>query len=207
MLDTAACRDMMEYVADGIISNEAMLTEADKMGDADHGAGMALGFSKVKEALAGKEFSDLKVLFSSCGTSIMMNSGGASGAVFGTLFRDGGAALKECTVLDAPAFSAFLDAALAGVMKRGKASPGDKTMVDALFPAAEAARGCTCTNIAEVMQAAADAAEQGSESTKTMTPKAGRMRSLGERALGHTDPGSITMNLILKYMHQFVLQR
>jgi dihydroxyacetone kinase-like protein len=199
-LETNICRDMMIFVSDGIIKDVDILTEADKMGDADHGTGMENGFNKVKQKLMGVEFDDLEQLFKTCGMAIMMSSGGASGAIFGTLFREGSKAFKDKTVLESEDFAAFLDLGLKKVMERGGASPGDKTMIDAV----ESANSNNEKPFPQFIRLVYEAALKGSENTKNMVAAFGRMKTLGERTIGHPDPGSITMSLILKYMGDFV---
>jgi phosphoenolpyruvate---glycerone phosphotransferase subunit DhaL len=203
-VSVAKCKEMMLYVADGIISNAEALTEADRMGDADHGTGMFNGFQNLKRKISASEFSDLSTLFKACGNAIMMSAGGASGVIFGTLFRDGGAPLLGLESLDSKGFHAFLEAGLKGVMKRGGAKPGDKTMIDALHPAAEATELNMGKELGQVVESAYLAAKVGSDSTKEMIASTGRMKSLGERTKGYADPGSITMHLILKYMSAFL---
>jgi len=203
-LNVNTCRDMLLHTADGIISNTAMLTEADKLGDADHGTGMENGFTAVKEKLAGKDFSDLGELFKSCGMAIMMSSGGASGVIFGSLFKDGAKALAGKQELDSASFAEFLQLGLESIMKRGKASPGDKTMIDALKPAADYAAEHKDDPLSDVVESCSREARAGSEATKEMKAAFGRMRTLGERTLGHPDPGSITMYLILEQMSTFI---
>lgn len=198
------CKEMMIHVADGIIADADLLTEADRMGDGDHGEGMSKGFRRLRQKVTGEEFTDLSELFKVCGTAIMMSAGGASGVVFGTLFRDGAAPLTGAKELDSDGFRAFLEAGLNGVMKRGGAKPGDKTMIDALAPAVEAARAGAAKELGEVIESAYLAARAGSESTKEMVASSGRMKSLGERTKGFPDPGSITMYLILRYMGEFL---
>ena len=194
----------MLYVADGIISKVDFLTEADSLGDSDHGTGMSNGFEALKTKISGADFDDLGELFGKCGMGIMMSAGGASGAVFGTLFRGGGASLKGKTELDSAGFAAFLRYGLEAVMKRGGAKPGDKTMIDALAPAAEAAEAGIEKPLDQLINTAYEAARKGSDETGNMIATLGRMKTLGERTLGHPDPGSITMYLILEYMAEFV---
>src|SRR5690606_1860226 len=134
-------REMMLAVADKIIEAEPILTDADRaLGDGDHGVGMERGMNAVKEALAGKEFPSVGKVFIAVGTAMMSSMGGASGALFGTLFRAGGKAIGEAETLSGVELAVIFKEGTEGVMSRGDAKPGDKTMVDALFPAAEKAK-------------------------------------------------------------------
>ncbi len=197
-------QQMMIHVADGIISKVDVLTEADKLGDADHGTGMENGFSNLKKNITGKEFQDTSSLFSTCGNSIMMSSGGASGIIFGTLFKAGGKSLQNKNTFETDDFIALLENGLDGIKKRGGAKAGDKTMIDALEPAATEAKKHSDKPLVFVVEKAFKAAFEGSENTKNMVAASGRMKTLGDRTKGFPDPGSITMYLILSYMDDFI---
>ncbi|MCK9288344.1 MAG: dihydroxyacetone kinase subunit DhaL [Sphaerochaetaceae bacterium] len=203
IFDVATCKNMLLFVANGILSNVDMLNEADKLGDSDHGSGMEVGFTAVVKKLSAQEFTDLGSLFKSCGMAIMMSSGGASGAIFGTFFKDGAKALENLQQLDSTSFSEFLKLGLASVMKRGKANYGDKTMLDALKPAVDITAANIGLSIGQIFKLCAQAAKEGSEATKNMVASFGRMKNLGERTLGYADPGSITVALIFSYMSEF----
>jgi dihydroxyacetone kinase-like protein len=186
-------------VADDIIANQEVLTEADRaIGDSDHGVGMARGFAAVKEELANNTASDLEELLKAVGTNLMMTIGGAAGAIYGTFFRSAGENLAGVQVLDSEALYSMLADGLAGVQARGKAQPGDKTMVDVLAPAVEVAAEMQTADLVESLNAVAAAAYEGMESTKGMVATVGRAKTLGERSLGHPDPGAVSMYLILK---------
>ena len=128
--------------------------------------------------------------------------GGAAGAVFGTLFRAGATALEGRERFDADALAAWLEAGLAAVEKRGGAKPGDKTMIDALEPAAVAAAGAPGRVARRRARCCRRGRARGRERTRGMVARAGRMRSLGARALGHPDPGALSMHLILDAMRE-----
>jgi phosphoenolpyruvate---glycerone phosphotransferase subunit DhaL len=141
-------------------------------------------------------------MFKSVGAAVLSRAGGAAGAVFGTLFRSGAMALTERD-FDAGAFASFLKQGLEGVEKRGGAHPGQKTMLDALAPAAEAARKAEAEGLIAATRAAAEAATQGVERTKSMIATTGKAKTLGERSLGHPDPGAISVSLILDAMRAY----
>ena len=135
-LEAPQVRLMVLRTADNIIAAEQMLSQADRdLGDGDHGLGMKRGMEAVKAKLDGMEPASVEEVFVTTGTAMMSSMGGASGALFGTIFRGGGKALAGRPSFDAEGLALFLEAALEGVMKRGGAKPGDKTMIDAIDPA------------------------------------------------------------------------
>jgi phosphoenolpyruvate---glycerone phosphotransferase subunit DhaL len=198
-MDGASVKAMMEVAARAIIDNVDILSEADRAtGDGDHGVGMRRGFEAVLEALADLQSPTPELVMKASGTAIMAKGGGASGAIFGTLFRAGSKALEGKDELDAAGFAAFLHAAAEAVQKRGGASRGQKTMIDSLVPAAQASG--TARTLAQSMAKAALAASHGVEATRNMIATTGKARSLGERSLGHLDPGALSVSIILKAM-------
>ena len=125
-LSPAECRDMMLAVADAIIAAEPVLTDADRaLGDGDHGIGMSRGMNAVKDKLAGQEFESVEKVFTTMGMAMMSSMGGASGAVFGTLFRAGGKALTGAESFGSRELAAFFTAASEGVQTRGGAKVGN----------------------------------------------------------------------------------
>ncbi len=195
-------RDALLVVAAGMIASEGILSEADRaIGDGDHGVGMARGFTAVEKKLAENEFSSLSELFITVGTALMMSIGGASGAIFGTLFREGARNLPA-NEFTSTALSIFLNDGLIAVQKRGKANPGDKTMLDALFPAAKSAAALIEYPLDVGLPQVVAAAEVGMEATKNMVASMGRAKTLGERSLGYPDPGAISMLLILRFLNE-----
>lgn len=193
---------MLQAVARAVIDRVDVLTDADlAIGDGDHGIGMRRGFEAALVALdAGPATID--AAFRSAGMAIMAHTGGAAGAVFGTLFTSGAKAFAGAEQVDADGMRRFLAAAQEGVAKRGGVTEGQKTMLDAL---AQAARACGDTaSLAACLAAAAQGAEAGVEATKAMIATTGKARSLGERSLGHPDPGAISVAIILSAMRDFV---
>ena len=200
-LNATEVTTMLREVAAGVIASKDLLTQADKaIGDGDHGIGMARGFEAVLARLDELSTPAVGEVFSSVGKTLMMSIGGASGAVFGTLFGDGGGALGGRTLFGAEELSLFLCKGLDAVKKRGKANPGDKTMVDALLPAAAALDEASAAGrpLADALRAAADAAEQGMLATVPLVARKGRASYLGERSAGHQDPGATSSWLLLK---------
>jgi dihydroxyacetone kinase-like protein len=204
-LDAAALRDLFTVVAEAMLANIDRLTAADQaVGDGDHGIGMRRGFEAVVAWARGTAPATPADVFKGVGNAVMANTGGASGAIFGTLFRAGAQATAGRDVLDADRYAAFLEDGLAAVMKRGGAAPGGKTLIDALAPAATAARAAVADGLAATTAAAATAALGGVEATKAMIATTGKARTLGERSLGHPDPGAISLSIVLGAIAAFV---
>ena len=197
-------KEMLNLVADRIIENEPMLSEADRnLGDGDHGLGMKRGMEAVKEKLAAGVDSVEKA-FANTGMAMMSSMGGASGAIFGTFFRNGGKALAGRPALDAAGLAAFFQAGVDGVKQRGGASVGDKTCVDAMEPAAARAAEVAGASLVEAITAIAAAAEAGKEASKAMIAKFGRAKTLGEACIGHPDAGACSVVVIVNAMRDFI---
>lgn len=197
-------RLMLLKVADAIIAAEPMLSQADRdLGDGDHGLGMARGMEAVKEQLDKLDPGTVEQVFVTTGTAMMSSMGGASGALFGTLFRAGGKALAGRPALESEGLAVFLQAALDGVMKRGGAKPGDKTMIDALAPAAEEAGKVIGKPLPEALAAVAAAAEAGKDASKAMVAQFGRAKTLGDACIGFPDAGACSITIILATMRDF----
>ncbi|HBO39005.1 MAG TPA: dihydroxyacetone kinase subunit L [Pasteurellaceae bacterium] len=205
-MNVAETRALLLYTAEKMVESEPLLTELDlKIGDGDHGLGMQRGFAAVCDLLKTDTFQpkDIGELFLSAGTKMMSSMGGASGAIFGTLFRAGGKAIAGQATFNATSLSQFLAAGSKGVFDRGSAKPGDKTMMDALVAAEKQAEQVQNESLQDALIRVATAAEQGAENTRNQVAVFGRAKSLGERSLGHVDPGAVSMSLILKYMSEF----
>ncbi len=188
-----------------MVGEEEQLTRADQaVGDGDHGIGMSRGFRAVREILERGGFPSLEALFSAAGRALLMSIGGASGPIFGSLFLGGGKRLAGETLFDAQCLADFLEGGLRAVQERGKASVGDKTLVDALQPAAEKARAMQGQPLDRALAAVVHAAREGLESTRNLKARHGKGRPLGERAVGHVDPGALTLTLMLEHMSRLV---
>jgi dihydroxyacetone kinase-like protein len=175
-----------------------------RSGDGDHGVGMARGFAAVERA-AGKGVGSTAELFRVSGLALMTASGGASGVLFGTFFQ-GAATNLRGNVLDAGALVQALEDGATAVENRGKAKRGDKTMLDALAPAVEAARRTLAEgeSLEEVAAAATKAATDGVEETRAMVAKIGKAAALGERTIGFVDPGALTMSILLRSISESI---
>ena len=170
------------------------------LGDGDHGVSMAKSFHAVKVTLPGLAGQDVSAILHSVGMTLISEVGGAMGPLFGTAFmRASKVAAAKSDIAPSDVVEMFA-AAEAGVIQRGKAQPGDKTMLDAIHPAVEAARQAEAAgaDTAGVLAAAADAAQAGADETKAMVAKVGRASRLGERTLGHQDPGATSVSIILR---------
>ena len=204
-LNPVEVKEMIVAVCDKIIASEALLSEADRiLGDGDHGLGMQRGFTAAKLQLEALQPETVGSVFTTTGMTLMSSMGGASGAVMGMLYQSGGAALNDCQALDAQALSKFLDAALDGVCNLGGAKPGDKTMVDALAAAQAAGKASVDLSLPEAIAAVAAGANEGMEKTKAMIATMGRAKTLGEKSVGHPDPGAISVSIMFNTCSAFV---
>jgi phosphoenolpyruvate---glycerone phosphotransferase subunit DhaL len=182
-----------------VIKNQVELTELDSaIGDADHGINMARGMTAVIDKLDGGLPTRINDLFKTAAMTLVMSVGGASGPLYGTFFLRFAGAAGPAIELDAEALHTALRAGLTGVVERGKAEPGDKTMVDALSPALEAMEAVIKKggDLVAAVTAARDAAAAGRDATVPMMARKGRASYLGERSAGHMDPGAASMSLL-----------
>ena len=184
-----------------VIKNQAELTELDSaIGDADHGINMARGMTAVIDKLDGQHVAHANDLFKTVAMTLVMSVGGASGPLYGTFFLRFGSATGPAVELDTAALMTGLDAGLAGIIERGKAQAGDKTMVDALVPALAAMESVIKNggDLAAAVTAGRDAAAAGRDATVPMIARKGRASYLGERSVGHMDPGAASMALLFE---------
>jgi dihydroxyacetone kinase-like protein len=184
-----------------IADNKEYLTQLDAaIGDADHGANMDRGFQAALAKLPGVTDKDIGTILKTVGMTLVSTVGGAGGPLYGTLFMQMGtssAGKLELTLAD---WADALEAGVNGVVMRGKANPGDKTMVDALSPALATLKEAAAngTPLYEALVKSAQAAEQGMIATIPLVAKKGRASYLGERSAGHQDPGATSSHLLLK---------
>jgi dihydroxyacetone kinase-like protein len=186
----------------GVIGeNKAYLTELDSaIGDADHGINMDRGMRAVLGKLDGVPQGDVGGLLKTVGMTLVSTVGGAGGPLYGTLFMQMGAATTGKAELEPPDWLDALEKGIEGVRMRGKAEPGDKTMLDALLPALEAFRASIAegSSFADALRASAAAAEEGMKATIPLVARKGRASYLGERSAGHQDPGATSSYLLLR---------
>lgn len=172
------------------------------IGDADHGTNMARGFAAVLDKLdaAGDDVPGIQPLLKSVGMTLISKVGGASGSLYGTLFLDMGKAAPAATEVSVTDFAAIVAAGVAGVVGRGHAMVGDKTMIDALDPAVTALTDAAASgaSAADAARAAAEAAAIGRDSTVPLVARKGRASYLGERSAGHLDPGAASATILVQ---------
>ncbi len=194
---------MIKEMAASVAENKVFLTELDSaIGDGDHGINMDRGFRKVMEKLPAVVDKDIGSIFKNVGMSLISAVGGAAGPLYGTYFIEFGKVADGKEQLTNGDFKEMLRAGLEGIKRRGKAVVGEKTMVDALEPATEAFARAAAEDKDPLacFQIAVDAAKKGKEATIPMLAKKGRAHYLGERSIGHQDPGATSSELILRSM-------
>ena len=194
---------IVEGMAKKIEAEKEYLTELDnEIGDGDHGINLARGFEAVEKKLPSLAGGDIGALLKGVGMQLVSTVGGASGPLYGTAFMKAGMACKGLTELDGPAFVKAMEAAVDGIKMRGKATEGEKTMLDALCPALKVMQDEVAAgkSLKEALQDAAAAAEKGVEYTKTIIATKGRASYLGERSLGHQDPGATSSLYLLQVL-------
>lgn len=184
-------KEKIVNVSDLIIENEAYLTELDReIGDADHGYNMKKGFLKVKDAM-NEDFTDLKSLFNKIAMTLISTVGGASGPLYGTFFMKFAQSI-DGDEMDKEIFTKAFSDGVDGVIMRGKAKVGDKTMIDVLSPVSDALK--KDLSFAEIISIA----KENMERTKDIKANKGRAAYLGERSIGHIDPGACSSYLSIK---------
>ena len=194
---------IIEGMAKKIEAEKDYLTQLDnEIGDGDHGINLARGFEAVEKKLPSLAGGDIGALLKGVGMQLVSTVGGASGPLYGTAFMKAGMACKGLTELDGPAFIKAMEAAVDGIKMRGKATEGEKTMLDALCPALKVIQDEVAAGklLKEALQDAAAAAEKGVEYTKTIIATKGRASYLGERSLGHQDPGATSSLYLLQVL-------
>lgn len=202
-LDTKQMAAIIEGMAKKIEAEKEYLTALDnEIGDGDHGINLARGFEAVEKKLPSLAGGDIGALLKGVGMQLVSTVGGASGPLYGTAFMKAGMACKGLTEIDGPAFVKAMEAAVDGIKMRGKATEGEKTMLDALCPALKVMQDDVAAgkSLKEALQDAAQAAEKGVEYTKTIIATKGRASYLGERSLGHQDPGATSSLYLLQVL-------
>jgi len=190
----------LEATAAVLEENKSYLTDLDSaIGDADHGTNMDRGFKKVMEKLPTVADKDIGNILKTVGMTLIASVGGASGPLYGTFYMRGGMAADAKEELDNEDLINVLQGAVDGIIQRGRAQLGDKTMVDALLPALDALKAAVAEGqgVADALAAAVAAAEQGMKDTIPLQARKGRASYLGERSVGHQDPGATSSYLIL----------
>jgi len=190
-------RSWIEAAATLVVQNATLLTELDTtIGDGDHGTNMERGFSAVRKKLDSTTTADIGALFKLVGMTLLSTVGGAAGPLYGGFFLEMAKAAAGRQALAKSELDQVLGAGLNDIKRRGKAEVGDKTMVDALTPAVGAFRSASELHAAS--RAAADAAKEAAEKTTPLLARRGRASYLGERSIGHQDPGATSCWLLLE---------
>lgn len=191
----------IDSLAQVYAENKQYLTQLDSnIGDADHGINMDRGFQAVKADLAKTDPADISTALKTVAMSLIRTVGGASGPLYGTFFMRASAACANKAELGPADVVALFEAGLEGVLQRGKAELNDKTMVDAQKPALEAMKQALANgdNLQTILRKGAAGAEQGMKNTIPLQARKGRASYLGERSIGHQDPGATSSYLMLK---------
>ena len=202
-MNTKKLLEIMKAISEKIEEEKDTLTELDNaIGDGDHGINMARGAKAVIEKIPLLITKDSGAIFKGIGMAIVSSVGGASGALYGTAFMKAGDVLKGKMELSPEDFLAAFSASVTGIKMRGKSTIGEKTMLDALCPAERAMREAIQAkkSLKDALLAAADEAEKGAERTKDLIATKGRASYLGERSLGHRDPGAVSSSFMLRAM-------
>lgn len=199
-LDVTWARRWIELAAADVAEQRDYLVDLDRaIGDGDHGENMDRGFKAALEALGQAQPASVAEVLKTVAKTLMSTVGGAAGPLYGTAFLRASKAAGDGD-LDGAGVAAVIAGALDGIQARGKATTGEKTMVDAWTPALEAARAAaeSGSDPAAVLEAAATAAEAGAAATEPLRATKGRASYLGERSIGHLDPGAVSTSLILR---------
>ena len=207
-IDTKNFITILNNICETIEKEKDYLSELDRaIGDGDHGVTMSIGWTAVKEKLNDINPEDgFQKICTQIASSFLSAVGASAGPLYATALMRGGMAVKDLDILDAVGFAKFLDAASKGIKERGKAEVGDKTMLDVWVPAAEemnknADEG---NNLISSLESTVEKAENAMNETKNLLSKKGRSSKLGERSIGHIDPGAASSFIIIKSIYQSI---
>ena len=198
--------DCIARIGEVITEHKDFLTDLDReIGDADHGVNMARGFTEVLAAIPQDE-TDLGVVLKKVGMTLLSKVGGASGPLYGTAYMKAAGVVAGKTEVTVEDGKAIFEAVIGGIQMRGKAVKGEKTMLDALIPAQEAYNAAVDggDDAVTALTKAVEAAKEGVEFTKTIAATKGRASYLGERSIGHQDPGATSATITLECIRDFI---
>lgn len=204
-MDSKKVIEILIKVSEKIDKNKEYLTELDAaIGDGDHGLNMSKGFNAVSDKIKAEEDDNIGNILKKTGMTLVSNVGGASGPLYGTAFMKASMALKDKNEIDINDFLSALKLALEGIKSRGKSTEGEKTMIDALSPAIKSMEDSIKNgdSYIEVLEKGKDAALEGVEFTKTIKATKGRASYLGDRSIGHQDPGATSCFYILETIYE-----
>jgi dihydroxyacetone kinase-like protein len=203
LISSAVILRWLELCAKSFQEHKDELTALDAaIGDADHGANMARGFAAVQAKLGSLQGQDIGAIFKTVAITLISTVGGASGPLYGTFFLQAAVSAAGKTSLTPEQLHSVFQAGLQGLMSRGKAVVGEKTMVDAFAPAVDALTPLEDDAPGAAIDRAVAAAKEGAESTVPLVAKKGRASYLGERSVGHKDPGSVSTILLFRALQQ-----
>ena len=197
----------LEKLSGVMKDNRDLLTELDAaIGDADHGINMDRGFGKVLEKLPTVKEKDVGTILKTVGMTLMSSVGGASGPLYGTFYMKAGMALAGKEEIDALGLVCFLEAGVEGILQRGRAERSDKTMYDVWAPVLDEVRTAIDggASVKDALARAVKAAEKGVEDTVPLQARKGRASYLGERSIGHRDPGAVSSYLMIRALHEIL---
>ena len=201
MTDQKKVVEILLNMAKVLEENKEFLTDLDNViGDGDHGINMARGFAEVEKQAEGLEQKDIGNILKTVGMTLVSKVGGSSGPLYGTAFMKAGMTIGAKNEIDMADFLGALEVGIEGVKARGKSTTGEKTMLDAMVPALDAMKEqqAAGADAKQVLEAGVQAAEAGVEATKPMVATKGRASYLGERSVGHQDPGATSFTLMMK---------
>lgn len=206
-VDVSVMQEMFISAAEHIIEKEPYLTEIDSViGDGDHGTGMKRGFSAVKRMLEERTYSSVKELAQAVSIELIRSMGGASGVIFGTMFFGGISMLPEGQAADICEIASYFNEGEKAIEKRGKSAPGQKTMLDALYPAVCAMKAYEGDDAAEFFEVAWQAAVKGAEESRNLVSRRGRSSNFGDECIGLPDPGAVSVSCIFEAFYNTVKQ-
>ncbi len=201
MTDRKKVVEILLAMAQVLEANKEYLTDLDNViGDGDHGINMARGFSEVEKQADALAEKDIGSILKTVGMTLVSKVGGSSGPLYGTAFMKAGMTIGAKDEMDMNDFLKALETGIEGVKARGRSTTGEKTMLDSMVPALEAMKAAQAagTDTAGILAAGLAAAKEGVEATKPLIATKGRASYLGERSIGHQDPGATSFTLMLE---------
>lgn len=197
--------ELIKNIAKKIEEEKQFLTDLDsEIADGDHGINMARGFEAVEAKLDTVKDKDCGTILKTVGMTLVSTVGGAAGPLYGTAFMKSGMVLAGKEELNGEDFIKSMEAAIEGVKQRGKSDKGEKTMLDSMIPAYDAFKENVDKGTKEAMKEALDAAKEGIEYTKTIIATKGRAAYIGERSIGHQDPGATSFTYMLECLYNIL---
>lgn len=204
MADTKKVIEIIKAMGEKIDEEKDFLTKLDQpIGDSDHGINMARGFAEVEKKLPTLEDKDIGTVLKTVGMTLVSTVGGSAGPLYGTAFMKAGMAAAGKSEISIEEFIQIMEAAIEGVGQRGKSTTEEKTMLDAMVPSLEAmkAENGNTQNAKQIVDAGVKAAWAGVEHTKELIATKGRASYVGERAIGHQDPGATSYSYMLEVIY------